>query len=387
MAAGVALAATSVADRGPGSAGAQGERAVFSATTGHHGELVKTIPITPGVGAKPRVVMSLTPRQLPVIQPGDTLKPTGEVQISNTCVERIPRCRGRPYHYSPLVDARLVIADGEHVTGGNGATGLAGRPSVRCGQHRPNRNHHCVLVFRRGHLRIDDPGHLPCDPASCFINLVLSAHHAGARPGNLIVVGADRPGGSIGQGKGRLSALVARKGASEPRTRRSRGPVAHALPLAARGLRATRSVYSVKLPPVHRGDVVFATAAQRTAIGHLPYNVFVDDRIVLTTHRRAIRTNKFIRRIAQNDGQITEGNGFNCTQGPSQYRTPCLTRKAGMVMIRREPIRHGHPVRLRVNLVSHGLRKLAHAGRNDHALIRPGGQLKVATHRAAFPTP
>jgi hypothetical protein len=243
-----------------------------------------------------------------------------------------------------------------------------------------------VLVFRRGHREIDDPGHLPCDPDACFINLVLSAYHPGARQGNLVVVGADRPGGAIGQGKGRLSALVARSGAPEPRTKRSHGLVTHALPLGVRGLRATRSVYSVKLPPLHRGDVVFATAAQRTAIAHLPYNVFVDDRMLLATHRRAIRTNKFIRRIAQNDGQITAGNGFNCTQGPSQYRTPCTTRKAGMVMIRREPIRHGHPVRLRVNLVSHGLRKLAHAGRNDHALVRPGGGLKVARHRA-FPRP
>ena len=44
------------------------------------------------------------------------------------------------------------------------------------------------------------------------------------------------------------------------------------------------------------------------------------------------------------EGRITESNGFNCAQGPSAYRTPCLTRKAGLLEIVRDAVdRRGHP--------------------------------------------
>ena len=82
------------------------------------------------------------------------------------------------------------------------------------------------------------------------------------------------------------------------------------------------------------------------------------------------------------DGLLTEANGFNCTQGPSAYRTPCLTRKAGVAHVRHRPLgRRGHPRPLFLNLISRSFPKLAHAGPRDAARVRGGGELTVYRYR------
>jgi hypothetical protein len=371
--AGCALAAERAATgEAPGPAGE-----VIAASTGNDAERVARLPITRRVGREPRVVMSLGPSQLPTLRRGDRLDASAELQVSDTCARAGPRCIGRRYHYSPFASARLILAASRRVTGGRRAMPLTRKRSVHCGQRRPNRNHHCVLVFQGARRRIMDPRRLPCPPARCFLNLVADAHHDRARAGNVMVVGADGPRGSIRQDKGRLNAVVRRRGAAPRKRRRTRRRIARRLRVEPHGSNPARVVYSLRLSHLDAGDILVASAAQRTGIAGLPYNLFVSDHLILATRRRATSPTGPAKRVSSLHGQLTEANGFNCTHGPSAYRSPCLSRKAGMIEIRREPTRHGHRVPLYLNLVCHVLPKLTRPGPDDHAHVLPGGDLAV----------
>lgn len=348
---------------------------VFAKTTGGGSELVDVLPITHRPAREPRVVMSLGPSDLPRLEHGDTLKVLAEVQATTTCVDRTARCIGRPYEFSPFVSAKLVLAAGKNVTGGRRAVSLAQPKSVHCGQRRPNRNHHCVLTFQHARKRVRNPGALPCPADRCFVNLVVSAYSPGAQRGNLIVIGADRPDGSIVQDKGRLSVVLTKPGSSAPKRSRTVRRVHRPVPVT-RGDDWT-SVYSVKLSNLRRGDILVAVAKQRTSISPVPYNVFVGTRIILTGRPIADRANRLSRRVSSLNGQFTEGNGFNCTHGQSAYRTPCTSRKAGLLEIRRPPRRGGHEVPMFVNLVCHTRPKLAAPQSGDHVNVLAHGSLKV----------
>jgi hypothetical protein len=370
-----------VAERAIAGGATPAARQVIAASTGNDSELVDTLPITRRAARKPRVVMSLGPSDLPTLRRGDRLEASAELQVSDTCVKAGPRCIGRRYSYSPFASARLILAAGEHVRGGRRAIPLTTRRSVHCGQRRPNRNHHCVLVFRHARRRIAHPRRLPCRPARCFLNLVAEAHHDGARAGNVMVVGADGPGGSVQQDKGRLNAVVARHRASATR-RRTRRRVAHRLRVEAHGASPSRVAYSLRTSHLRAGDILVATAAQRTSIAGLAYNLFVSDHLILATRRGATNPTGPARRVGSLHGQLSEANGFNCTHGPSAYPSPCLTQKAGMIEIHHRPTRHGHGVPLYVNVVCHVLPKLAQPGPHDHARVLPGGYLEVRRLRA-----
>jgi hypothetical protein len=348
---------------------------VFVETTGDDSERVEMVPITRGPALEPRVVMSLGPSDLPRLERGDTLKVFAEVQTTNTCVVRSVRCVGRPYEFSPFVVAKLVLAAAEGVTGGRRAVSLARSKSVHCAQQRPHRNHHCVLTFRHARKRIRNPEALPCAATRCVVNLVVSAHNRQAVPGNVIVIGADQPDGSILQDKGRLSVVLTKPGSAAPTRSRTAGRVHDRVPVT-RGDDWT-SVYSIKLSNLRPGDVLVATAKQRTGMSSVPYNVFIGSRIILAGRPGAGRTNGLSGRVSSQGGQFTEGNGFNCTQGRSAYEAPCTSRKVGLLEIRRVPRRGGREVPMFVNLVCHTRPKLAPAQSGDHVDVLARGNLKV----------
>lgn len=352
-----------------------------AATTVGEAEAAKTIPITPKSGAKPRVAISLGAQRMPTLKHDDRLRGLGEVQVTNTCVARLPRCIGRPYGFNPRITAWLVLARGRHVTGGAGARRISGRQRVECGQHRPNRNHHCVLVLSDGAMHVHAPGHLPCQPDRCFLNLVVAAHHPNARHGNRLIIGADRPDGSVQQGKGRVSALVIRSGAHPHADDRGTARlVRHTVPMSSDG--GWVPVYSIKLAHLHAGDVITAEARKVLDISNLDHAVFDDTRIVLTDRRRKVRPGRIARRSASPSG-LDEANGFNCTHGPSAYRTPCVSRKVGQVRISRDPVNHrGRPAPLYVNLVCRGLLKLAQK-RPPVAHLKHDGHLRIRHYRAS----
>ena len=334
--------------------------------TGRTAELRETVAIKRRRGAGEASVLSLA---LPQVKPGDRIRFNGEVTVTTTCVEELPRCIGRRYRFDPKLRARIVLAKEPGDAGG--ATRAVTKPvGVRCEQTRPNRNHHCPLVLREA-LKIGGLGGLPCPPAKCRLNMLLSAHHPDARKGHVVVVGADQPDGSVEGGKGRLSAAVVRHGADvrEVAKKTTRRRVRR---LPASFDAGQRVVYSQRLRGLEKGDVLLTSGRVRTAIRNLPY--FVATKIAIATRPTARRPKELADRFASRKGTATETNGFNCTVGPSAFQSPCLTKKEGLIVITRAPNRP-----LYVNVISRTFPKLAQARRGSYppARVLPGGGLRV----------
>jgi hypothetical protein len=358
-------------------------RPVRAATTGNNSERISRLPITRSQGAVRRVAMSLGPGKLGRLRRGDKLKLSGEVEVTTTCVTPGSRCIGKHYSFSPTIDAQLVIAHRKRAATGRAVQPLSRHRSIACHQPRPNRNHHCVLVFDDVTKRLAHPKRLPCRLRKCRINLVLDAHDPAADGREKVIVGADRPGGGIQQDMGRLNAIVIPRGAKpHVRTRTTRHIVTHGIPEGSPGSGGWQVIYSVKLKHLRRGEVIAATARELTGIGQLPYSAFISSELLIAPNPHA--THPFGHAISLG-GLLTEANGFNCTQGPSAYETPCLTRKAGVARVRHKPRGHkGHTRPVYLNVISRSFPKLAHAGAGDAARVL-GGALTVHRYRKRAP--
>jgi hypothetical protein len=337
------------------------------ASTGQNSERRQTIPITKHEDAARKSVISLSLRSLPTLERGDRVEVAAEVQVTNTCALQERRCIGRRYRYSPRVSGQLVLARSPGRTKG---VALSTRHRLVCSQRRPNRNHHCVLVFSVSRA-IAGPRSLPCPAAACRINLVVGASNRRAKPGELLVIGADTPSGGIVQDKGRISAALRRGPLPMPVAVRTHHPRVDKVPVAAHGKRGRVSIASVRLGKLKRGTVIRARSSQLTSLRSLHYNAFIGTRLILATRPAAVRATPFVNKIATLDGTMTEQNGFNCTKGPSEFSSPCTTRKSGLTQLVRQPVRHpGGPVPLYVNLVVAAYPKLTRAGRHDAVRVK-----------------
>jgi hypothetical protein len=384
-AAAAVVAATVLATSGigvaGGSAGARGaggdvepsaeERGVRVTTTGHDSERLKKLPISPRPGAEKRVVMSLSPGQLPRLTQGDRLRLSAELQVTVNCFFRSPRCVGPIYRYNPRVRARLILASSPEITGGPRALRLGDAQRDVCTQRHPHREHHCVLVFRHGGLVLRRPGRLPCPLDACYVNMVAEAHHPRARPGEVVLVGGNRPDGTIPQDRGRINAI------------RLHRVAAAAFPTESTSLRLgqrfapdfrRRVVYSKRLRGLEEGEQLAVEARMRTAIAHLPYAVRTSARLILANSRNAVKQGKFVKKVALLNGEISESNGFNCTQDKGN----CVTRKVGILEMKRDAVNgRGRPVPLFVNLVTVFGPKVLEARAGDRIKLRKDGGIRV----------
>jgi ribosomal protein L39E len=365
------------------SAPAKANRAsVRFASSGNHSEIRERVPISQRKWGKKRVAMTIPPAHLPTLHRGDLLRTTGEVQLSTTCIDfNSVRCIGRRYALSPRVDARIVIAARRGATGGDEVMAIAQTDSLRCHQPLPNRNHHCVLVFPPTTTRISHPNRLPCRPDACRLNLVVEADHPRARDGQVVLVGADRPDGTVRQDKGRLSAMVLRGRVQSKRLRTAKRQ-SRSIPIAPSGKTGRRVIYSQRINKLHEGDVIEASVRHLITISSLRYATFIGTDVVLARSPGAVSSAGLPRKVATGNGDLTEQNGFNCTHGPSAYRDPCRTRKAGAVQIKRDAEQQGRPVPLWVNVVTAGLPKGTTAKPRDRMRVLPRGELVVRRYRA-----
>jgi hypothetical protein len=348
------------------------------ATTGNGSELVKTLPITRRPGAEPRVVMSMQPSRLPDLVQGDRLRLTAEIQLTNNCNFSSPRCVGPVYHYAPRIRARLLLAPDATTTGGPAALPLARPERETCSQQRPDYEHHCVLVFTDAGLRIGDPGRLPCELDDCFVNLVADVHHPGAGHGDLIMVGGQRPDGSIPQDRGRINAIRIRGATAADFETSSTDQRLH------RRLRPDlqrRVVYSQRLDGLREGDQLSVFASMRTDISHLPYAVRTSARLILADSPGAVRQGNFVRHHALDRGEISESNGSNCTQAEGT----CVYRKVGVLEMRQSSVdASGGPVPLYINMVTVLGPKVRKAQPNDRIQLRRRGGIEVTRYPAAL---
>lgn len=319
------------------------------ATTGDDSELVKTIPIGRRKGVKKRVAMSLPPAKLGALRDGDGLEATAEIEVSvclkpNRLHGSDRSCIGRMYGYDPAVIAELVLADGAGATAGV----RLGRTRLTCTQSQPHRNHHCVLVIGNGGMTVTDASKLPCAPANCHVNLVLSAHDTKAKPGHRLVVGSASSGRVKGD-KGRVNAVRYRPG-NQARVQPivSRAPMRSRLPIARQGGEPKRkALYSVALRNLRHGEQLVIEGKAVASIGRHPYNAFQTTTLVLSEKRGSDSRKGWPTRVADLNGQAGEGNGFNCTLGRSAHPNPCTARKVGVLEITRDS-----PKTLYLNLVA-----------------------------------
>ena len=355
-------------------------RGLIARWTGPNAELRKTVPIARRPGRRARAALTLP---LPMVKRGDRIKFNGEVTLTTTCVPLKRRCIGRRYSFDPHLRARIVIANRARAAGRR-TLPVTRTVKLTCGQNPPDRNHHCPLVISSGSLVVDHPRRLPCRPRRCRLNMVVSAYNRRARGGEVVVVGADRPDGSVDQGKARLNAAILRDGADiAMRSRGTRDRLVRSLPASFDG--GQHVVYSRRLEGLRRGDVLLIRAEQRTRIKRHTY--FIGSKVVVGTRARAIHGNRFARRIVPRGATATDTNGFNCTLGPSAFRSPCLTKKAGLALIKRTPRRPGGGSRpLFVNLVSRGFPKVHRTSASYPRLrVIRGGGLTVTRLRPQAP--
>jgi hypothetical protein len=274
-----------------------------------------------------------------------------------------------------------VLAPGGSVADSKRTVPLSRPISLRCGQLRPNRNHHCTLVIDRVKLRIARRLSLPCPPDRCFVNLVMHAHDRHARPRNVLVVGSDGPSGRIHQDKGRINALILGHDVpdSARRRTRSRARVAHSLPTGP--ARKKRVAYSVRLDGLRKGDRLTASARAVTSIGELPYNTYIGSSLILASEPTSVHPDSLAKAVASNGGHLDESNGFDCTHGASAFRNPCVTRKVGVLRIRRHPVQGKRSVPMYVNLVTRVEPLLTNPRAGGHARLLHQGRLTVDRYR------
>ncbi len=223
-----------------------------------------------------------------------------------------------------------------------------------CKQRRPNRNHHCTLTFPNTDLAIGDPAALPCAPNACYVNMVLGASHPKARRGTRVVLGADRPDGGVVADKGRLNVIQRREEAPAPTTQTTSEVVNDSLPLTEGKKVKRRVIHSIGIPGAVKGEVLSFDGGWLATVDQLPFNTFISTRVIVAESPTATESSGLARGSSQFRGDGTEANGFNCTQGPSGYSSPCTIAKAGAIRITRDAVDEatGVPVTLYVNLVS-----------------------------------
>jgi hypothetical protein len=352
---------------------------VLVASTEASAEITQAVPIT----RRPRgeVAASLRPEDLPDLRTGDQLEVSAEVEVTTDCLRRHRHfksgCRGKAYRYNPRIGARLIL------TGSAGARDgfpLSARTSIACRQKLPAREHHCYIALTPDPVIIDEQV-LGCVPGTCRVNLVVDATHPDARRGNVVLLGGNKGDKKVKQDKASIDAIRIR-----PENPTGEPPEApNGTLLASTGDRLTTSlslgtpprtavVYSQLLEDVHDGDQIAARGRLVTGIRRLRHNVNIASRIILTDS--SVSTVPLLGEgdLPRERGEITESNGFNCTQ----RTTPCVTVKAGVLRFQGEA-----PGTLYVNLVLAIGRVGGRAPGDRGVTIADGGFLAVTHYPAA----
>ena len=373
-----AASAAALAVESPAQEGAR--VSVKIASTGSFSETRRTVPIARSPGAGSRVVMSMPPSGLPSLAPGDVLTVTAEVEVTTDCLNREPpkQCRGSSYRYNPVVAAQPMLAAGPEEATGPRTVPVGERRKITCRQKPPAREHHCMIVFTSAELPLEDPAALPCAP-DCHLNLVIDAHHPGARANDRLIIGSTGPRGGVHQDKGRVNVIRTR--GADP-TRLPPPPPDGTLTTATDvrlvpGItRAepplTAVVFSQPLEGVRAREQIAVRATVQTGIVRLRHNVNVSAKVILADRPTATSPGAAALQAALLGGEITEHNGFNCTQ----LTTPCVTDKVGLIGIIRDA-----PQTLYANLVL-GIGRVGGRSPGDNLVNFTAGGLQVTRYPA-----
>ena len=172
---------------------------------------------------------------------------------------------GPPLRVRRRPRVQLVLARGADATGGGKAVRLTRTKRHACLGENPHREHHCVITFTDGGMRVG-PGGPPCPPAKCRINVVLSASNPNAQSGHLLVIGGMPPSGEISQDRGRVNAIVYRPADQDrPKPETTRDRRTSGLPFDEK----FSVVYSKRLNGLDAKDQLAAEAKAFMEVRHL----------------------------------------------------------------------------------------------------------------------
>jgi hypothetical protein len=350
------------------------EPEVRTFSSGDKSELVKTIPVTRKRGAKSKVVMRVDAGKLGPVEAGDRFLSSAEVEVT-TCLDAPSgpdTCVGKPYPYDPHVGAKVVLSRNPGSARGEV---IGDARELECSQHHPHRNHHCVLSLPWQKWVADEQ----CN--GCHVNLVMTAWKSEqARDGHQVVIGAHGSSGPIEQDRGRLSLVRFRDGVRPDDVQPKKGNKrAVRVPIANEG-GGTKFTFvrSVQLHDLDAGDEIYVDSNSRTAIGGVPYNVLIQSKMFLARGRNKL-DHAGTSAYSSPDGQMAELNGFNCTQGGSAHRTPCVAPKRGVARITQDI--NSLYVILLVSAKAMMNESNDHTWRSSHRAKVKGSSLKVYVHR------
>jgi hypothetical protein len=161
----------------------------------------------------------------------------------------------------------------------------------------------------------------------------MSAGNRDAKPGNKLVIGADSgASGRVVGDKGMINVARFRPGTLkkedpvEGNRSRSRLPIAGSIG----GHEKKKVLYTARIQDPRAGEQMIVDGAVFARISHLRYNAFLTTTVVLGENKSSTRNSAPVN-ATRSKGRITRGNGFNCTQGRSAHRSPCVARKVGVI--------------------------------------------------------
>ena len=139
--------------------------------------------------------------------------------MSTTCVDPGPRCVGRRYDINPTITARIVLSPSPKAE--LGLPAAVREPHGALQAARPNRNHHCTIAIPNTETLITRPRGAALQAGACYVNLIVGAQNKKAKRGDVVVLGADQPDGSVEQDKGRLNLVQAHADVPAPAVARA----------------------------------------------------------------------------------------------------------------------------------------------------------------------
>jgi hypothetical protein len=89
-------------------------------------------------------------------------------------------------------------------------------------------------------------------------------------------------------------------------------------------------LYTAPIRNPRAGEQMIVEGAVYARISHLNYNAFLTTTVVLGENASSTRNSAPVN-ATRSKGRITRGNGFNCTQGRSGHRSPCVAKKVGVI--------------------------------------------------------
>lgn len=313
-----------------GGGGGQRHRGRFDVgSTENKPELKKTIPIGTVAGKGRKVVLSLgadsdTDSPLPDLAADDRLLAFAELELTTDADDpHNPGRIGNAYTYAPDVEATMLLADDPGATEAKRgrAIELVRKPWKGTISHQ---RHHEVVTFGDGELSIPAGGLPWRGPA--YLNVVVSASHRKAKPGDVLLVGQNETTPVVVQDMAGIRVVRFRPASSH-------GPDATIENACLCGEIAITKKHTVvlahELPALAKGERLLVEGHLVTDATGLPAPARISTRMFIADRPDQVEPGGAATTCVTWKGQLSKFTGFNCIPADG----PQTTRKYGVAKV------------------------------------------------------